>query len=98
KHFWGVLLALGATVTWAFYSVAAAPVLGRYSPLRVSALAVVAGTIPLVAIGSHQLAAQDYGFSASIWLLYAFAVIGPLVVANLLSSGALSRARPGHAA
>ncbi len=97
KHFWGVLLALGATVTWAFYSVAAAPVLGRYSPLRVSALAFVAGTIPLVAIGSHQLAAQDYGFSASIWLLYAFAVIGPLVVANLLWFGAIARVGPSRA-
>jgi drug/metabolite transporter (DMT)-like permease len=98
KDGWGVLLALGATVTWAFYSVAAAPVLGRYSPLRVSALAFVAGTIPLVAIGSHQLATQDYGFSVSIWLLYAFAVVGPLVAANLLWFGAIARVGPSRAA
>ena len=90
--------ALAATVTWAFYSVAAAPVLGRYSPLRVSALAFLAGTIPLVAIGSHQLATQDYGFGASIWLLYAFAVLGPLVVANLLWFGAIARVGPSRAA
>ena len=97
-HVWGVLLALAATVTWAFYSVAAAPVLGRYSPLRVSALAFLAGTIPLVAIGSQQLATQDYGFGASIWLLYAFAVLGPLVVANLLWFGAIARVGPSRAA
>jgi drug/metabolite transporter (DMT)-like permease len=97
-HVWGDLLALGATITWAAYSVAAAPVLGRYSPLRVSALAFVAGTIPLLAIGSHQLATQDYGFSAWIWLLYAFAVIGPLVVANLLWFGAIARVGPSRAA
>jgi drug/metabolite transporter (DMT)-like permease len=97
-HVWGDLLALCAAVTWAFYSVVAAPVLSRYSPLRVSALAFVAGTIPLVVIGSRQLATQDYGFSASIWLLYVFAVIGPLVVANLLWFGAIARVGPSRAA
>jgi len=96
-HVWGDLLALGATVTWAWYTVAAAPLLRRYSPLRVSALAFVIGTIPLLAIGSHQLATQDYGFPPSIWLLYVFAVLGPLVVANLLWFGAISRVGPSHA-
>jgi drug/metabolite transporter (DMT)-like permease len=97
-HLWGDLLALGATVTWAWYSVAAAPLLQRYSPLRVSSLAFVIGTIPLLAISSHQLATQDYGFGASIWLLYVFAVVGPLVVANLLWFGAIRRVGPSHAA
>jgi drug/metabolite transporter (DMT)-like permease len=97
-HLWGDLLALAATLTWAWYSVAAAPVLSRYSALRVSALAFVIGTVPLVAIGSEQLATQDYGFPASIWLLYVFAVLGPLVVANLLWFGGISRVGPSHAA
>jgi drug/metabolite transporter (DMT)-like permease len=97
-HVWGDLLALGATVTWAWYSVAAAPVLGRYSALRVSALAFIVGTIPLLAIGSNQLAAQDWSFPASIWLLYAFAVIGPLVAANLFWFGGISRVGPSRAA
>lgn len=97
-HVWGDLLALAATLTWAWYSVAAAPVLSRYSALRVSALAFVIGTIPLLAIGSEQLATQDYDFPASIWLLYVFAVLGPLVVANLLWFGAISRVGPSHAA
>jgi drug/metabolite transporter (DMT)-like permease len=97
-HLWGDLLALAATITWAWYSVAAAPILGRYSTLRVSALAFVIGTVPLLAIGSKQLATQDYGFPPSIWLLYLFAVLGPLVVANLLWFGAISRVGPSHAA
>jgi drug/metabolite transporter (DMT)-like permease len=97
-HLWGDLLALAATLTWAWYSVSAAPVLGRYSALRVSALAFLIGTIPLLAIGSYQLATQDYAFPASIWLLYVFAVLGPLVVANLLWFGAISRVGPSHAA
>jgi drug/metabolite transporter (DMT)-like permease len=96
-HVWGDLLGLVAMLTWAFYSVAAAPLLRRYSPLRVSSLAFVIGTIPLLAIGSHQLATQDFGFPASIWLLYVFAVLGPLVVANLLWFSAISRVGPSRA-
>src|ERR1051325_544725 len=92
------LLAVGATVTWAWYSVAAAPILSRYSALRVSAFAFVAGTIPLLAIGSKQLATQDYGFPPSIWLAHASAVLGPLVAANLLWFGAISRVGPSRAA
>lgn len=96
-HVWGDLLGLVAMLTWAWYSVAAAPLLRRYSPLRVSSLAFVIGVIPLFAIGSHQLATQDYGFPPSIWLLYVFAVLGPLVVANLLWFGAISRVGPSRA-
>lgn len=96
-HVWGDLLALGATLTWAWYSVAAAPLLRRYSPLRVSALAFLIGSVPLFAVGAEQLATQDYGYGASIWLLYVFAVLGPLVVANLLWFGAISRVGPSRA-
>src|SRR6266516_4879746 len=81
---WGDLLGLAAAVTWAWYSVAASPLLARYSPLRVSALGFAIGTVPLFAVGAHQLATQDYAFGASIWLAYAFAVVGPLVISNML--------------
>ena len=97
-HLLGVLLGLAATVTWAVYSVAVAPLLRRHSPLRASAVAFIAGTLPLVAISSKQLATQDYGFGVSIWLLYVFAVLGSLVVANLLWFGAISRVGPSRAA
>jgi drug/metabolite transporter (DMT)-like permease len=97
-HLWGDLLALAATLTWAWYSVSAAPLLSRYSPLRVSGLAFLIGTIPLLAIGSEQLATQDWSFPATIWLLAVFAVLGPLVVANLLWFGAIRRVGPSHAA
>ena len=96
-HIWGVALALAATATWAWYSVAASPLLERYTPLRVSSLAFVIGTIPLFIAGSPQLAGQDYSFGPGIWLLYVFAVLGPLVVANLLWFGAISRVGPSRA-
>jgi drug/metabolite transporter (DMT)-like permease len=95
---WGDLLALAATATWAGYSVAVAPLLERSSPLRVSTLAFLIGSVPLFAAGSRQLVTQDYGFGASIWLLYVFAVLGPLVAANLLWFGAIGRVGPSRAA
>jgi drug/metabolite transporter (DMT)-like permease len=94
---WGDLLGFLASATWAWYTVAVSPLLDRYSTMRISTLAFAIGTVPLLAVGSHQLTSQDYGFGASIWLLLAFAVVGPLVAANLLWFGAISRVGPSHA-
>ena len=94
---WGDLLGLAASATWAWYTVAVSPLLRRYSTLRVSAVAFAIGTVPLLAVGSHQLATQDYGLGATIWLLYAFAICGALVLANLLWFGGISRVGPSRA-
>ena len=94
---WGDLLGFLASVTWAWYTVAVSPLLKRYSSLRISSLAFVIGTVPLLIVGSQQLVTQDYGFGALIWLSLAFAVIGPLVAANLLWFGAISRVGPSRA-
>jgi drug/metabolite transporter (DMT)-like permease len=95
---WGDLLGLAASATWAWYTVSVSPLLHRYSTLRVSTVAFAMGTVPLLIVGSHQLATQDYDLGATIWLLYAFAVIGPLVVANMLWFGGISRVGPSRAA
>jgi drug/metabolite transporter (DMT)-like permease len=95
---WGDLLGFAASATWAWYTVAVSPLLKRYSTVRVSAVAFAAGTIPLLAVGVPQLARQDYGrLDVTIWLLLAFAVVGPLVLANLLWFGGISRVGPSRA-
>jgi drug/metabolite transporter (DMT)-like permease len=94
---WGDLLGFAASATWAWYTVAVSPLLHRYSTLRVSAVAFTIGTIPLLLVGAPQLAGQDYHLPARIWLLLAFAVVGPLVVANLLWFGGISRVGPSRA-
>jgi len=94
---WGDLLGFAASATWAWYTVTVSPLLQRYSTLRVSAVAFTMGALPLFAVGSHQLATQNYDFGAKIWLLCAFAVVGPLVVANLLWFGGISRVGPARA-
>ncbi len=95
---WGDLLGFIASATWAWYTVAVSPLLRRYSTLRISSLGFAIGTVPLFIVGSQQLLTQDYGgFGASIWLSLAFAVTGPLVAANLLWFGAISRVGPSRA-
>jgi len=95
---WGDLLGFAASATWAWYTVAVSPLLHRYSTLRVSTVAFTIGTIPLLFVGLPQLARQDYDLPPTIWLLLAFAVVGPLVIANLLWFGGISRVGPSRAA
>ncbi|MDX6490245.1 MAG: hypothetical protein QOD43_490 [Gaiellaceae bacterium] len=94
---WGDLLGFLASATWAWYTVAVSPLLQRYSTLRISSLAFAIGTVPLFLVGSQQLMSQDYGFGALIWLSLALAILGPLVLANLLWFGAISRVGPSRA-
>jgi drug/metabolite transporter (DMT)-like permease len=95
---WGDLLGFAASATWAWYTVAVSPLLARYSTLRVSTVAFTIGSLPLLLVGLPQLTSQDYGLGTTIWLLYAFAIVGPLVVANLLWFGGISRVGPSRAA
>jgi drug/metabolite transporter (DMT)-like permease len=94
---WGDLLGLAAAATWAWYTVAVSPLLRHYSTVRLSAVAFTIGAVPLLAVGAPQLASQNYDLGVTIWLLYAFAIIGPLVVANLLWFGGISRVGPSRA-
>src|SRR5262245_63834444 len=56
----GILLGLGASITWAAYSVAMAPLMQRYSPYRISAFMLIAGSVPLLLSSVKQLADQDW--------------------------------------
>jgi len=93
----GDLLGFAASATWAWYTVSVSPLLQRYSTLRLSALGFTIGTLPLLAVGAPQLLRQDYDLGPKIWLLLAFAVLGPLVLANLLWFGGISRVGPSRA-
>ena len=90
-------LALGGAATWAAYSVAIAPLMRRYSPFRLSAVFLLAVTVPLLAIGAPQLSHQNFAFPSLVWLGFAFAVLGPLVTTNLLWFTAIDRVGPSRA-
>src|SRR5262249_3902877 len=80
----GGALAVGGAVTWAAYSVAIAPLMQRYSPFRLSSVFLLAVTVPLFALGASQIGGQEWTFGPLVWLGFAFAVLGPLVLTNLL--------------
>ncbi len=93
----GDVLALSGSATWAAYSVAIGPLMRRYSPFRLSAVFLLAVTVALLAAGSRQIADQSFHFSALVWIGFAFAVLGPLVITNLLWFTAIDRVGPSRA-
>jgi drug/metabolite transporter (DMT)-like permease len=90
-------LAVGGAATWAAYSVAVAPLMRRYSPFRLSSAFLLAVSVLLLAAGSRQLGGQHFGLGALVWIGFAFAVLGPLVITNLLWFTAIDRVGPSRA-
>jgi drug/metabolite transporter (DMT)-like permease len=93
----GDVLARLGSATWAAYSVAIGPLMRRYSPFRLSAVFLLSVTVLLLVAGSRQLANQTFDFGALVWIGFAFAVVGPLVITNLLWFTAIDRVGPSRA-
>jgi drug/metabolite transporter (DMT)-like permease len=93
----GDLLALIGAATWGAYSVAIVPLLRRYSVWRISAGALLVGCVPLVVTALPQLADQSWDLDALVWAGFAFAVLGPLVLTNILWFTAIDRVGPSRA-
>src|SRR5215469_9072714 len=94
----GDLLAIALAVTWAAYTVAIAPLMRRYSPYRISAVVLALGWIPLALVSIPQIARQDFSFSGKVWVGFAYAVIGPLFLTNILWFTAVDRVGAPRAA
>jgi drug/metabolite transporter (DMT)-like permease len=93
----GDLLAVALAVTWASYTIAIAPLMKRYSPYRISALVLALGWAPLALVSIPQVGRQDFHFSATVWIGFAYAVIGPLFLTNILWFTAVDRVGAGRA-
>ena len=93
----GDLLALSGAATWGLYSVAISPLMERYSPYRISVVMLGVTTLMLATAGVPQLASQDWPSGRLLWAGFVFAVIGPLVVTNVLWFRAIHRVGPSRA-
>jgi drug/metabolite transporter (DMT)-like permease len=94
----GDLLAIALAVTWAGYTIAIAPLMRRYSPFRISALVLALGWAPLALVSIPQVGRQGFHFSGPVWLCFAYAVIGPLFLTNILWFTAVDRVGAARAA
>jgi drug/metabolite transporter (DMT)-like permease len=88
----GVLLALVAAITWAAYSVAMGPLMQRYSPYRISAFVLIAGSVPLFVSAATQLARQDWsGLGTLAWAAFVYSLFFSLVFTNVMWFTAIDR-------
>jgi drug/metabolite transporter (DMT)-like permease len=93
----GDLLAVATAVSWGAYSVAIAPLMRRYSPFRISALVLALGWIPLAVVSFRQVTSQEFSFGGLAWVGFAYAVVGPLFLTNILWFTAIDRVGPSRA-
>jgi drug/metabolite transporter (DMT)-like permease len=93
----GDALAVGGAATWAAYSVAIAPLMRRYSPFRLSAVFLLGVSVPLLVVGAPSIADQQWDLGWLSWLGFAFSVLGPLVLTNVLWFTAIDRVGPSRA-
>jgi drug/metabolite transporter (DMT)-like permease len=94
----GDLLGVATAATWAAYTVAIAPLMRSYSPYRISALVLAIGWVAIAITGIQQTASQSFDFSALVWLCLVYAILGPLVLTNILWFKAVDRVGPSRAA
>jgi drug/metabolite transporter (DMT)-like permease len=96
-HVLGNVLAVLGAATWGGYSVLIKPLMTRYSPYRLSAILLLAVFCVLGVVGAPQLADQSLDLGGLVWVAFAFAVLGPLVLTNLLWFSAIDRVGPSRA-
>jgi drug/metabolite transporter (DMT)-like permease len=87
----GLFFAVVTAATWGGYSVFVSSLMSEYSPYRVSALGLAIAWVGIAATGASQVSQQDFDLGADVWLLFAYAVLGPLVITNVLYFRALGR-------
>jgi LPXTG-motif cell wall-anchored protein len=93
----GDLLGIATAATWAAYTVAIAPLMRSYSPYRISALVLAVGWVAVAITGVQQTASQSFDFDALVWICLGYAIVGPLVLTNILWFKAVDRVGPSRA-
>jgi drug/metabolite transporter (DMT)-like permease len=93
----GDALALTGAASWAAYTVGIPPLMAKYSPYRISFVILSVTALLLGLIGHAQLESQAWPSDRVLWAAFGFAVVGPLVVTNVLWFRATTRVGPTRA-
>lgn len=93
----GVLLALAAVVSFAFYTISLARLGSTYSPYRLSALISIAIAVPLLALGAHGATTMHWGAIGGLgWGALAYTTLVGFVISNVLWIRALGTGGPNR--
>ncbi len=85
KSLIGDIFVLIASACWAYYTIGAKAVLAKYSPLRVTAVTLTIGAIPLIFIGlSEALTVNWLAIPWDGWVGMAYSVIFSIAIAYIL--------------
>ena len=88
----GDLLSLGASLSWALYTVIGKPLLARATPLAVTTWATLIGVLPLLPLGLPGFRDVHWAaLTSGQWLLLLYLSAGTIALANLLWYVALAR-------
>jgi drug/metabolite transporter (DMT)-like permease len=88
----GDALSVGASISFALYGLVNRPLVRAYPPETYSAYALLAGTIPLLAVSTPAALAQDWGaISFWGWAGIIYMVVLPVYVAYMLWNWAIAR-------
>jgi drug/metabolite transporter (DMT)-like permease len=81
----GDLLLLACAIVWALHTTGSKPLLGRYSPLKLTTLTMVAGTVPLAIVSFPALLRQDWAAVTPVgWGAFLFSSLLSVVVGYLI--------------
>ena len=86
--FLGDALILASTILWSIYTVLAGPLVRRYTPLRITTLTIVIGSVPIILLGMPTVLALDWQ-AVDVWgwsgLLYSaiFAIGVAYIIWNI---------------
>jgi drug/metabolite transporter (DMT)-like permease len=94
----GMLLALVTVASFAVYSVAIVPVMGRTSPLVATSVTTLIGAALLCLAAAPALARQDWSRPGPLaWSALVYSALPSIVLGNILWFTAISRVGPGRA-
>src|SRR5262249_4115544 len=86
------LMLMGAVVCWAFYTIGARPLMARHSPVGVTALSMLIGTLLYVSAVARNLASVPWhDVSAATWIKVTYSAIFALCVAYTIWDAAVRR-------
>jgi drug/metabolite transporter (DMT)-like permease len=88
----GDAMILACAMLWAVYTVSSKPLLGRYSPLEMTAWTMLAGTVVLVGASIPQLRSQDWSaVPPLVWGAIVYSAVLSVTVGYVLYSTSVQR-------